>query len=274
MAASPILLRRSSLAINSLMQSDLALTLLSFARSVRFRVFSNRKNHVSTQPRLENTATFSLKWRLKHFAWNLVQGCRKFLGGIGVRFLTTLGVGVGFFVRLRMSSWIMFYITRLSWEFLLKWYNFFETFVEAEISCCVPRFPLILTAKVNSLCVKESESEILGTRNRIFYLRLRNPVCYREFIYTYWTNKPEYLMFVFLIQFAQFTLRKILKKITFYPDTTHSGSSNWFPLSPHPRQILFASMCHATDYMMLIFLCDHCLNIKLILYGILAATAL
>jgi len=207
MAASPILLRRSRLAMNSLMQSDLALTLLSFARSVRFRMFSNRKNHVSTRRRLENTATFSLKWRLKDFAWNLVPGCRKFLAGIGIRFLTTLRVGVGFFVRLRMSSWIMFYITRLNWEGLLKWYNFFETFVEAEISCCVPRFPLLLTAKFHSLCVKESESEIserlkseseiLGTRSRIFYLRLRNPVCYSEFIYTYWTNKPEYLMFVF-----------------------------------------------------------------------------
>jgi len=33
---------------------------------------------------------------------------------------------------------------------------YFETFVETEISCCVPRFPLILTAKFNSLYVKES----------------------------------------------------------------------------------------------------------------------
>jgi len=29
-----------------------------------------------------------------------------FLGGVGI--LTTLGVGVGFFVRLRMSNWIIF----------------------------------------------------------------------------------------------------------------------------------------------------------------------
>jgi len=33
----------------------------------------------------------------------------------------------------------------------------FETFVETEISCCAPRFPLILTAKLHSLYVKESE---------------------------------------------------------------------------------------------------------------------
>jgi len=32
---------------------------------------------------------------------------RRFLSGVGVGFLTTLGVGVGFFVRLRMSSWII-----------------------------------------------------------------------------------------------------------------------------------------------------------------------
>jgi len=37
----------------------------------------------------------------------------------------------------------------------------FETFVETGISCCVPRFLLILTAKFHSLYVKESESEIL-----------------------------------------------------------------------------------------------------------------
>ena len=33
----------------------------------------------------------------------------------------------------------------------------FENFVETEISCCAPRFPLILTAKLHSLHVKESK---------------------------------------------------------------------------------------------------------------------
>jgi len=43
----------------------------------------------------------------------------------------------------------------------LTWYNFPETFVEREISCCAPRFPLILaTAKFQSLYLKESESGI------------------------------------------------------------------------------------------------------------------
>ena len=59
------------------------------------------------------------------------------------------------------------------------------SFVETEVCCCAPRFPLILTAKFHSFCVKESErpeSEILERRSRkswkgrsrIFYLQLRN----------------------------------------------------------------------------------------------------
>jgi len=58
------------------------------------------------------------------------QGCgvvrrRRFLGRVG--FLITLTVGVGFFVRHRLRKYnrIIFYITFLNWEFLLKWYNFF-----------------------------------------------------------------------------------------------------------------------------------------------------
>jgi len=56
------------------------------------------------------------------------------------------------------------------------------------ISCCVPRFPLILTAKFHSLYVEESEvgnfvKVGVGSRklwkvevgSRIFYLRLRSP---------------------------------------------------------------------------------------------------
>jgi len=54
-------------------------------------------------------------------------------------------------------------------QFLIK------TFVETELSCCAPRFPLILTVRFHSFCVKESGSEILESRSRIFYLRLRNP---------------------------------------------------------------------------------------------------
>ena len=90
---------------------------------------------------------------------------RSFLGGVG--FLTTWESD--FFVRLwlRMSNWVIFYITHLIWEFLFKWYNFFWNFVETEVSCCAPRFPLILTAKFHSLYVKESEPGVgVGNKKR------------------------------------------------------------------------------------------------------------
>jgi len=55
---------------------------------------------------------------------------RGFLGEVGVGFLTTLESESDFFVwlRLRMSNWIISYITLLNWEFLLKMYNFFSNF--------------------------------------------------------------------------------------------------------------------------------------------------
>jgi len=52
---------------------------------------------------------------LEVFGWNRSRipnntGSRswRFLGGAGVGFLTTLAVGVGFFVRLQMSNWTFF----------------------------------------------------------------------------------------------------------------------------------------------------------------------
>jgi len=52
-----------------------------------------------------------------------LQGCgvirsRRVLGGVGVGFLTTLGVGVRFFCPTWMSDWIIFCIMLLNWEFL------------------------------------------------------------------------------------------------------------------------------------------------------------
>jgi len=75
----------------------------------------------------------------------------------GVGFLTTLGVRVEFFCPTPTSD------VQLD-HFLPHTPNFgictngsisFETFVETEIFCCAPRFPLILTAKFHSLYVKE-----------------------------------------------------------------------------------------------------------------------
>jgi len=42
-----------------------------------------------------------------------------------VNLLLLTKVGVGFFLRLWKFNWIIFYITLLCWEFLLKWYNLF-----------------------------------------------------------------------------------------------------------------------------------------------------
>ena len=97
---------------------------------------------------------------------------RRFLGAVG--FLATLGVGVGFLSDSGCPIGSFFYITLLNWEFLLKWYNFFWNF------CWIRAFLLCTTIsidfKTNFIrCVKESESAILESRNRIFYLRLRSP---------------------------------------------------------------------------------------------------
>ena len=121
--------------------------------------------------------------------WVAVVRSRRFLGGVGVGFLVTLGVGLDLFVRLRlrMSNWIIFYITLLNWEFLLKWYNFFWNF------CLKQRFLAVhhdfhwqliatklLTAKLHTLYFKERGRKFLKcrrfwkdwSRSRIFYLRL------------------------------------------------------------------------------------------------------
>ena len=97
------------------------------------------------------------------------QGCKvvrswRFLDGVG--FLTKLGVRVRFFCPDSGFS-IGSFFTSHSWIGNSSWNGTisFETFVETENSCCVPWFPLILTAKFHSFYVKESEilerSEIL-----------------------------------------------------------------------------------------------------------------
>ena len=94
---------------------------------------------------------------------------RRFLGG--VRFLTTLGVGVGLFVRPRlwMSNCIIFYIALLNWKFLLEWYNFFWNVCwNRDILLCTT-IPTDFnsqidfnsqTAKFHSIDVEESESGV------------------------------------------------------------------------------------------------------------------
>jgi len=80
----------------------------------------------------------------------------RFLGGVG--FLTTLGVG--FFCPTPDAQLDHFLHHTPKLGIPVEMVQSFETFVEIEISCCAPRFPLILTAKFHSLYVNESESEI------------------------------------------------------------------------------------------------------------------
>jgi len=86
---------------------------------------------------LRTTYIKNVKFKIIKIRTSYQQGCgvgpgvvrsRRFSGGVG--FLITLGVGVRFFfrLRLRMSYWIIFYITLQNWEFLLKWYHFFWNF--------------------------------------------------------------------------------------------------------------------------------------------------
>ena len=104
-----------------------------------------------------------------------VERNRRFLGGVTVGLLTTLGVVYFVRLRIRKSKWIIFYITLISWELLLKWYNFYETFAEAENSRCVSRFPLI----ANCYKIVDCHTSLtLFWRGRsysqTFYLRHRN----------------------------------------------------------------------------------------------------
>jgi len=95
-----------------------------------------------------------------------------------------------FFVRLRMSSWVIFYITLLNWEFLLKWYNFFlklllkQRFLAVHHDLYLFQQPNFIPFMLRSRSRKFWKVGF-GSRSRklwkgrswswIFYLRLRNP---------------------------------------------------------------------------------------------------
>ena len=65
-------------------------------------------------------------------------------------------VGVGFFCSTPDVQLVHFYNHPFKLGIPIGMVSF-ETFVETDISCCAPRFPLILTATFHSLYVKESE---------------------------------------------------------------------------------------------------------------------
>jgi len=77
-----------------------------------------------------------------------------------VGFLTTLGVGVGFFCPTPDAQLDHFLHHTPKLGIPVELAQFLLKILLKQISCCAPRFPLILTADFHSLYVKESE--ILG----------------------------------------------------------------------------------------------------------------
>jgi len=86
----------------------------------------------------------------------LYQGCgvirsRRVLGGVGVGFFCpTPDVQLDHFLHHTPKLGIPVEMVQFLVKLLLK-----------QISCCAPRFPLILTVKFHSLYVNEAESDIL-----------------------------------------------------------------------------------------------------------------
>jgi len=77
----------------------------------------------------------------------------------GVAFLTTLAVE--FFCPTPNVQLDHFSHHTLKFEIPVEMVQFLLKLLLKHISCCAPRFPFILTAKLHSLYVKESESGIL-----------------------------------------------------------------------------------------------------------------
>jgi len=88
---------------------------------------------------------------------------RRFLGGVGIGFLATLGVGVRFFCPIPTADVQLdhFTIKFLNWEFLLKWYNLFLNFCWNRGFLLCTTTSIDFNSRFHSLYVKESESEIL-----------------------------------------------------------------------------------------------------------------
>jgi len=64
------------------------------------------------------------------------------------------------FFRLRMPTWVIFYIKLVNWEFLLKWYNFIWNFCWITYLLLCTTISIDWPDKFQSLYVKESGSEI------------------------------------------------------------------------------------------------------------------
>jgi len=98
--------------------------------------------------------------------WHYEQGCgviksQRYLGGVGVRFLTTLGVGVDFFVLTLDVQLDHFVHHTCKLGIPVEMVQFLLKLLLKQISCCAPQFPLILTAKLHSFMLS-SRSRKLG----------------------------------------------------------------------------------------------------------------
>ena len=137
------------------------------------------------------------------FVWFFLQELKpglwsqKFLGGAGVGFLITLRVG---FCCLTPEVHLdpFFYITLLSWEFLLKWYNFFWNFWHHNFHWLLIATKL-LTTKVNFVYVKESESEIFW-KDRVIHFTTDSVTLFK--------TQQNYFVWIALLVLAKHILLK------------------------------------------------------------------
>jgi len=75
--------------------------------------------------------------------------------GCGVGFLAT--PGVEFFCPTPDVQWIIFLQHTPKMRIPVEMVQFLLKLLLTQLSCCAPRFPLILTVKFHSLYVKESD---------------------------------------------------------------------------------------------------------------------
>ena len=112
---------------------------------------------IPTLHRIAAGRNFEPRWRYGVGSGFVIVGSGMFLSGVWVGFLTTLRVGVGFFVRFPKSNWIIFLIAPSDWEFLLKLYNFFWNFCWSRDFLLYTTIYIDFNSQTPFFCVKESE---------------------------------------------------------------------------------------------------------------------
>jgi len=117
---------------------------------------------------------------IRYQIWNVASGVAD-LESYGVGGLCV--VSESDFCPVRMSNWIIFYITLLNTEFLLKSYNFLSNFCWNRDSLLCTTISIDFNNQPFMLRSRKFSKVGVGSRkfwkgwSRIFYLRLRNPGC-------------------------------------------------------------------------------------------------